>query len=189
MKSIWNKIFSFAVDYMISLLIIICTLLVFTETFSVEVRPRLWPYAAVFTMAAFLPYRIKRGKLAAIFAMLVIAIVGAAASGNIKDSFYNVIRACSVMYEQTYMYCLVEPGPVLSSDATGAMMVICAVFSVIVAWSVEGKSMGLWPGALVTIGILGFTLAVYSHPSVLCMAAVVAGWLALFFVRRFRKNS
>ncbi len=74
-----------------------------------------------------------------------------------------------------------------SSDATGAMMLISSVFSLVMAWSVEGKSMGSWPGALLTLGTLGFVLAVQSTPNVFFTAAVVMGWITLFFVRRFRK--
>lgn len=188
MKKIWENVFGIAVDYLISVVIIIGTAVVFTATFEVRITPMLWLYIAVFTLVSFLMFKVKRGKIIAAAVMIALFLFVIILT-DIKESFYNVISACSERYEQTYMYYFVEPRKVSSSDATGAMMLISSVFSLVMAWSVEGKSMGLWPGALLTLGTLGFVLAVQSTPNVFFTAAVVMGWITLFFVRRFRKNS
>ncbi len=188
MKRMWENVLGLAVDYLISLVIITGTAVVFTATFEVRVTPLLWIYIAVFTLVSFLLFKVKRGKIitaAVLLALFLLVII----LTDIRDSFYNVIHACSERYEQTYMYYFVESRIVSSSDATGAMMLISSVFSVVMAWSVEGKSMGLWPGALLTLGTLGFVLAVQSTPNVFFTVAVIVGWITLFFVRRFRKNS
>ena len=94
MKKIWENVFGIAVDYLISVVIIIGTAVVFTATFEVRITPMLWLYIAVFTLVSFLMFKVKRGKIIAAAVMIALFLFVIILT-DIKESFYNVISACS----------------------------------------------------------------------------------------------